>query len=570
MTGQRNNIKKFTFGVMLNSLRPEHWQKLIIKKLLDAGLELKIIILNDNSSLPDSFFQRLRNYPYSKFLFRVYNRFLLKPTSKKRTSIQDIISGVKILKCKTTEKKYTDYFNEKDIDYIKSKAPDFILRFGFNILRGDILNVSKHGIWSYHHDDEQKYRGGPPGFWEIYKDDHVNGIILQKLTEKLDAGIILKKGYYRTIMHSYSAHIDQIYYESTSWPLQLVKSLQADNLLPYMSKTDAKIYHEPSNHKMLRFWIKLWSNKLRFHFKELFSNEDWNIAVANCNPVSFIFSGQTNVQLIWLPKQSRKIFAADPFIFSHEDTCFVLYENYDYGQRKGHISIAQYKPGGQKFDRPKTAIEEEFHLSYPFVFEFQGTTYCIPESFEKRQIRLYSFDPGQQKFNFEKVILDDVDAIDSTMLYHENRWWLFFTRKDHPSVKLYAYYADDPLGEFIPHRNNPVKVDVTSTRPAGSFFVHNNELYRPAQDNAETYGKRIVVNRVQKISPDDFEEEFASEIKPIKNSKFGKGIHTVNFINNFVVIDGKGFVFLWKNFLYQLSKKIRKLFGYTCTKLKKI
>ena len=40
----------------------------------------------------------------------------------------------------------------------------FMLRVGFNIIRGEILNVPKYGVWSFHHDDEVKYRGGPAGY----------------------------------------------------------------------------------------------------------------------------------------------------------------------------------------------------------------------------------------------------------------------------------------------------------------------------------------------------------------------------------------------------------------------
>jgi len=42
------------------------------------------------------------------------------------------------------------------------------------------------GVWSWHHGDEDKYRGGPPAFWEIVNADPVTGALLQRLTERLD------------------------------------------------------------------------------------------------------------------------------------------------------------------------------------------------------------------------------------------------------------------------------------------------------------------------------------------------------------------------------------------------
>jgi len=85
------------------------------------------------------------------------------------------------------------YFNAEDVATINKKDLDFILRFGFNIIRGEILNAARYGVWSFHHDDERKYRGSPPGFWELYYRDPVTGSILQRLTDRLDGGIVLKR-----------------------------------------------------------------------------------------------------------------------------------------------------------------------------------------------------------------------------------------------------------------------------------------------------------------------------------------------------------------------------------------
>jgi hypothetical protein len=41
-------------------------------------------------------------------------------------------------------------------------------------------------VWSYHHGDNEFYRGGPPHFWELYEKAPLSGVILQVLTEELD------------------------------------------------------------------------------------------------------------------------------------------------------------------------------------------------------------------------------------------------------------------------------------------------------------------------------------------------------------------------------------------------
>ena len=52
---------------------------------------------------------------------------------------------------------------------------DVILRFGFNILRGEVLTSARYGIWSFHHGDNEFYRGGPPLFWEVVEDNPCSG-----------------------------------------------------------------------------------------------------------------------------------------------------------------------------------------------------------------------------------------------------------------------------------------------------------------------------------------------------------------------------------------------------------
>lgn len=555
--GEQN--KAYSFGLMCNSNMLEHWQKITVEKLMNSGHDLKITILNNNKAYHRGILQKLKEYPYSKLLYRFYNRYLLKPDSKKRHPVDSIIAQSKIINCKTRQKKYTDYFYEEDIQFIKKASLDFILRFGFNIIRGEILNVTRYGIWSYHHDDEQLYRGGPPGFWEIYFNDDVNGVILQKLTSQLDAGYILKKGFFRTIKHSYSANIDQIYYESSYWPYKLIKQIDEGSFKPVQTKSQAKIFQEPTNIKFIFFLLKLIRNKIRFHFNELFRVEDWNFGIAKASREKLL-KGVLPDKFVFPAKNNKWKFNADPFFFEDNGDLFLLFENYNYRLRKGKIDISLINQSSLKTELTRTAIEEPFHLSYPYIFKHQNRIYCIPESFEKKQIRLYEFDRKTQSFIFKKVLINNKPAIDCTMLFYNNKYWLFFTQKDQPSVKLYIYYSDQPDGDFQPHKNNPVKTDITSARPAGSFIQAGNKIYRPAQDNSSTYGKRIIINKIESLSETDFAESYVCSIKPPRNSKsFNKGIHTINLFDEYLVIDLKRFNFLWTNFSYQFFRKLKRL-----------
>ena len=87
---------------------------------------------------------------------------------------------------------------EEDILKIKHYNLDVLIRFGFKILRGDILKAAKYGIWSYHHGDNDLNRGGPAGFWEVIEHWDITGSTLQILSEDLDGGKILYKSFSMT------------------------------------------------------------------------------------------------------------------------------------------------------------------------------------------------------------------------------------------------------------------------------------------------------------------------------------------------------------------------------------
>lgn len=558
-TSNSSKPDKLFFGLICNSIRLERWQAETLKLLQENNIILKLVILNNNPQTHIPLIKKLISYPYKNLFFRIYNRYFLKPSSKKGTDISNQIEGIDKLKCKTEQKGYTDRFSENDVKNIKSYKLDFILRFGFNIIRGEILNSCKYGIWSFHHDDEQKYRGGPPGFWEIHKNDDVNGVILQKLTDKLDAGIILKKGYYKIIKHSYSANIDRIYYESMKFPLQVCKNIRLGVFTQTKSRTKAPIYNAPGNFQMIWFWLKILKNKFHFHLTELFLTEDWNTGIIEA-PVEKIINSDSlnNFKIIWFPKLKKSVFSADPFIFTDKNgNSNVIFEDYDYRERKGKISAVIIN--NSDFN-PSVVINKNFHLAFPFVFNYKDELFCIPESFENNQISLYKYNKTTQVFNYIKPLIENIEGVDPILFRHDKLWWLFFTKKDLPSVNLYAYYSNEFDRIFKPHKNNPVKIDIRSARSAGAPFIYNDNLCRPTQDCSKTYGEKININKIEKLTPFEFSEKIIHTIYPVQNSKFNKGIHTINSNGKYSVIDGKRFIFVKENFFYQLRHKTLKFF----------
>lgn len=71
-----------------------------------------------------------------------------------------------------------------------ARDSDIVVRFGFGIIKGEILSKPKFGVLSFHHGDIRKYRGRAGGFWAYINNDPVAGVTLQRLNESLDGGEI--------------------------------------------------------------------------------------------------------------------------------------------------------------------------------------------------------------------------------------------------------------------------------------------------------------------------------------------------------------------------------------------
>ncbi|MBO7084196.1 MAG: hypothetical protein J6W30_10165 [Bacteroidales bacterium] len=552
------------FGIMVDDLTMEAWKVETVRKLIEGGMRLELIIRNAETTRRKRFFKWLFHYPFRRGFFQIWNHYQFKPESKKMTELEPMLeslglnrSEIPLLDCKPSHKRTSTFILDKDIETIKNHQLDFILRFGFDIIRGEILQSAKFGIWSFHHDDEMAYRGAPPGFWEWMQDNPRNGVILQRLTESLDKGYILKKRWYPTILHSYKAHLDQLYLDSTDMPLQVCREIQfTGQLNEYLSESTAKIYRPPVNIKMLQYWILCLTRRLRFHLHDIFRQEDWNVGYVEVPLKEFVKEPEIHEEdVVWFKRKRKSIYSADPFVITTEKDTYIFFESYDYKAGKGHIEVVRRSKG---YKKPKVALEEPFHLSYPFVFQHDGVVYCIPESHEANRLNLYRFNEKELKLEQECVLMEHVRAIDPTLIYRDGKWNLFFTQKDFPSVKLYRFVAEDLKGTYYPHHGNPVKVDCADARMAGAFFELDGDLIRPAQECVRYYGTAVNLNRVDALTDKEYIETQYDKIKPFVHSKYKQGFHTLNGNEVVTVFDAKRWRFTLFGMFHQVRNKMHR------------
>ncbi|KAG7946234.1 hypothetical protein I3843_14G029200 [Carya illinoinensis] len=204
-------------------------------------------------------------------------------------------------------------------------------------------------------------------------------------------------------------------------------------------------------------------------------------------------------------------FVADPFLYAQGDTLYLFYETKNSITLQGDIGVTKSTDKGVTWQQVGIALDEDWHLSYPYVFDYLGEIYMMPESSEKGELRLYRALNFPLQWTLYKVIMKK-PLVDSFIINYDGKYWLFGS--DHSGFgaskngHLEIWYSSSPFGPWKPHKKNPVyNTDKTSgARNGGRPFFYNGNLYRIGQDCGETYGRRVRIFKVELLKEDEFKE----------------------------------------------------------------
>ena len=262
-------------------------------------------------------------------------------------------------------------------------------------------------------------------------------------------------------------------------------------------------------------------------------------------------------------KDRRTAFIADPFLIKEKNKWYCFYEILDNDRYEGVIGYS-YSLDGYIWEYGGVCLEEDWHLSYPYVFRDEKDIYMIPESGQTNKIILYKAKDFPNEWEIVDCLLEG-NYLDSSICNYNDKWWMF-TFKDN---SLYIFYSDKVRGPWIPHKKNPIISNNTSiTRPGGRILNLNNKLIRHTQDCHDNYGKLVRQFEILKLTENLYEEIEIGHI--IKNSQKPltwnrDGMHNIDiqeFNNNSYLIAVDGYYCKKVNRLSNKIKKILKLKYY--------
>lgn len=291
--------------------------------------------------------------------------------------------------------------------------------------------------------------------------------------------------------------------------------------------------------------------------------ELWSIGVYKLHAFEEIFelSSQLPVLLIGesgirknLQYQST---VADPFLFVSGEALYLFYEvKTDHGH--GEIWVKSLLKDGS-WQTHGRVLKEAFHLSYPQVFEHEGSIYMLPEAAASGRVLLYVAVDFPLEWKMVSVIVDK-PLVDPTLFIRSSSEIFLLATTRINELKL--YFASNLKESFI-DSGIVITKDLAVSRCGGPLLRIGPTLYRIAQDCKHGYGKFIRILRILDLSKNGYSESIFQEKLYSSEPKWMRSGHhhlsAVEFEGAvYVAVDGRR----KDMFVNTLMLVFLKLYGY--------
>ena len=279
--------------------------------------------------------------------------------------------------------------------------------------------------------------------------------------------------------------------------------------------------------------------------------ESWNVAWRECSQGTILQEVECPFHII---NNSFRYWAADPFIFEYQGRTYIFAELYDYIRRKGGIGFCELEEG--KTTRWTQVIKEDYHLSYPFIFEYNHEIYIIPESGTSNMLQLYRAVEFPKKWEKIKILRESVNFADTTPFrWKTKELAITYKVKPEESYELWLLDLEERVNDKLLLIDN-----LEVRRPAGKVFNLEDKNIRPAQNCTNDYGEGLIFYEYNISKDENYTEKELKRVFP-KELNFSKkllldGMHTYNGNKKYEIIDIKTRRFNVLNFIFRIIGKM--------------
>ena len=310
----------------------------------------------------------------------------------------------------------------------------------------DISRAARLGMITISHCNDHIRRGGASGFWEVYFRDDVTGFTIRHMAGAARRDEVLLRGNAVTQFY-YLLNQASLFEKSSYYLAKVVERIATIGALPKPDLPLPFCYRPrgiPKVHETIFYLaglIRLLSRKLLekargtdFRWNVAFTNEQWRNAEF------------WRARIIQNPNRH---YLADPFLIARSGKNFCFVEDYDQMIKRAKIVVYELEKDHATY--VGVALEENFHLSFPYLFEYGNELYMCPELNENRDIRIYKCLEFPLRWKLEKIIMHDISAVDTMLFEKQGKWWML-TNVDPAkwgdfSMELRIFSANSPLDE---------------------------------------------------------------------------------------------------------------------------
>ncbi|MGH9476068.1 MAG: glucosamine inositolphosphorylceramide transferase family protein [Terriglobales bacterium] len=216
----------------------------------------------------------------------------------------------------------------------------------------------------------------------------------------------------------------------------------------------------------------------------------WRVGVVEA-PITAFLKPEFNPEVRWIPLPRGQSWAR-PF------------------GRVGQGGLEVFCEAGNHLARIRDGVVEpllgfpaEADLSHPYLVEEDSDVYCVPGVADASEVCLYQRLPSGE-WAYSATLLPNFAGLEAVLFAIEGRWWMTCPRVG-DGGELCLFHAPTLRGPWQAHAGNPFRT--AAAKPAGTPFLHDGVLYRPAVDR-----EGVVIQRVRRLTPASFEEEMAVRV----------------------------------------------------------
>lgn len=351
------------------------------------------------------------------------------------------------------------------------------------------------------------------------------------------SGSIVREGWLRTVSWWKSAPLESLLLDPVGWPAAAAfdwraRQPQRETVGVATTRSSLRVPAPPRS----LLTVAAVGRRALGATDSLAGRDHWNVGYLS-SPIQELLTPTPDLAITWLPIRPEH-YAADPFGLERDGIVHVFFEDYDHGSGIGSICHVAIDRNGA-VSKPETVLNPGVHASYPYLVERDGRVFMLPETAAAGELILYEAHDFPYDWRPAATLLAGMPILDASVIEHAGRWWMFATRNDRGgNQNLLVWHAPDLFGPWTPHAGNPVKTDARSSRPGGTPFVADGHLYRPSQDDSLVYGGRLILNRVDVLTPGAFAEREVAVVQPPRGSAYPDGLHTLSAVGALTLVDG--------------------------------